>query len=362
MRATDQLEVRSWKGLEAMDSLESEWRRLHRLSAPGLFQGFDWMRLWMRHFGRERGAAIYTVGRGGTLDLIVPLRLRRAGPRPVGVTLAATVGTRHLPCNDPVRDPERLEPSLEALARHLARVRGARVLRFVGLPEESGLSVFLREARGRWGRALSVENRHCRNRLARIEEGFEAYYRSRGRKLRTEGRTDLRKLAKRGPVSVRLHRSLDGAPEALEDYFDLYSRSWQKSERHEGFFREALELLSSLGALRLFFFEIDGRPVAAQLLAVEGERAYNLKNFFDSEYRKQSPGTVLAFDALRRTVERDGARSVDYMKGDQEYKARWASDLRRRFDWTVPLGRRGILALGFWRLLGRGGETAPDPD
>jgi CelD/BcsL family acetyltransferase involved in cellulose biosynthesis len=161
---------------------------------------------------------------------------------------------------------------------------------------------------------------------------------------------------------VRFHGRLDDSSKVLEDYFDLYARGWQKSERHEGFFREALALLSSLGSLRLFFFEIDERPVAAQLLAVEGERAYNLKNFFDSAYRKQSPGTVLAFDALQRTIETDRVRSIDYMKGDQEYKARWASELRKRFDWTIPLDGRGTLALGAWRLLGGAGQSAPDPD
>jgi CelD/BcsL family acetyltransferase involved in cellulose biosynthesis len=223
----------------------------------------------------------------------------------------------------------------------------------VALPEESALTSILREGPGgRWG-VRSVENVACRNRWAAIDKDFRTYFEARSAKLRTEIRHDSRRLAALGQLSIRWHTHIDENPRILEDYFELYSRSWQERERQEAFFRDALRLLSHLGKLRLFFLEIDGSPVAAQLLAVDNETAYNVKNFFDAKFRKYSPGTVLCRDAFQRIIDSDQVKAIDHMKGDQEYKARWAPTVRRRFDWTVSLGPTGTAALAVKRLIDR---------
>lgn len=347
------LVVQSAPARAAMEQVEHEWTRLWRLQRPGLFHSFAWMRLWMAHFAEEHAVELFTVIEHGVVRMIAPLRFRELGWGPIRVRMAETIGTLHLPGNDFLYDPPTVGRSFAALARHLARQGRAHLFRLVALPEESALTSILREGPGwRWG-VRSVENVKCRNRWAAIDKDFQTYFEARSGKLRTEIRHDSRRLAGLGRLSTRWHPDIDENPRILKDYFELYARSWQEREGKEAFFRDAVRLLSDLGKLRLFFLEIDGNPVAAQLLAVDDETAYNLKNFFDTKLRKYSPGTVLCRDAFERIIDGDQVKAIDYMKGDQEYKARWAPTVRRRFDWTVSLGPTGTAALGVKRLIGR---------
>jgi CelD/BcsL family acetyltransferase involved in cellulose biosynthesis len=342
--------VQSAPAPAAMELVEHEWTRLWGLHHPGLFHSFAWMRLWMSHFAEEQAVELFTVREYGVVRMIVPLRIRELQWGPFRVRMAVTIGTLHLPCNDFLYDPATVGRSFAALARHLTRERRVHLLRLVALPEESALTSVLRE--GPWG-LRRVENVGCRNRRAVIDEDFQTYFQTRSAKLRTEIRHDSRRLAGLGRLSTRWHTHLDGNPNILDDYFGLYARSWQERERREAFFRDSLRLLSRLGKLRLFFLEIDENLVAAQVLAVDHETAYNLKNFFDARLGKYSPGTVLCRDAFQRTIDGDHVKAIDYMKGDQGYKARWAPLVRRRFDWTVSLGPTGTAALSVKRLIDR---------
>lgn len=342
--------VQSAPAHAAMEQVEHEWTRLWRLHHPGLFHSFAWMRLWMTHFAEEHAVELFTVIEHGVVRMIAPLRFRELGWGPIRVRMAETIGTLHLPCNDFLYDPPTVGRSFAALVRHLARQRRVHLVRLVALPEESALTPILREGFGwRWG-VRSVENIGCRNRAAAIDKDFQTYFAGLSASLRTSVSYKLRRLTRAGRVSLRFHRRIDETPDLLEDYFQLYAKSWQKRERREPFFRDALRLLSSLDKLRLFFLELDGRAIAGNLLAVDDGIAYGMKNFFDAEFSQYSPGMVLFADAFRRAIDGDRVKVIDHMKGDEEYKARWASTVRRRFDWTVSLGPTGTGVLGVKRL------------
>ena len=342
--------VHSRPALDAMPGLREDWTRLAALSSSGLFHSYDWMSLWFSHFADERPLEVCAVARGGTVQMIAPLYLRPLAMGRLPIRLAETIGTTHLPHNALISDPATLEGSFDALTSFLARNRRVHILRIHALPEESPLTPILRRRESWTIRAHVQENVGCRNRYALIDRGFQAYYQERSSKLRLEVRKDLRQLTLLGPISTRLCSSLDDERAILEAYFDLYARSWQTREGREDFFRDALRFLSARGMLRLFFLELSGRPIAGQLLAVDGETAYNLKNFYDRDFRKYSPGTVLTHDAFHRTTERDHVKTIDYMKGDLEYKGRWAPLARRRLDWTMPITPLGAAALGLKRL------------
>ena len=349
--------VQSGPAVERIPSLQADWARLSALSSPGLFQSHDWMRLWLSHFGDERSVELCTVATDGAIRLVAPLCFRTHAVGPFQIRLAETIGTLHLPSNDFVYDPGRLRSSFEALVRFLVEERRVHILRFRALPEESSLTPLLR-SRTPWRHGDVTENVGCRNRYAVIDEGFPKYHAERSPKLRLEVRADLRRLIRMGALAISLHERLDEEPGALNAYFDLYARSWQGHEGREDFLRNALKHLATLGKLRLFFLRLEGRPIAAQLLAIHGDVAYNLKNFYDRDFRRCSPGTVLTSDAFQRTIQKDRVRTIDYMKGDSEHKARWAPEVRRRLDWIIPIGPLGGIVVRLRRLQRRGPTDA----
>ncbi len=360
----DAIRVTSSTSPQRIAELEPEWRRLHALGNTGFFLSFEWLGHWMRHFGRERKVEVFTVERSGRISLIAPLRFRLAGHGPVRIAMAETIGTRHLPYNDLLFEPDHLEQTLGALVDHLLKRRRVQLLELCALPEESPLTGILERRRGGLQRAEKEENTLCRNRYALIDCDYEAYYEARPKNLRRDHRQGLRRLAEIGPVGTRFVLGSEQDPDAIDAYFELYARSWQKRERWEEFFRGVIQLLSSLGKLRLLFLELDGRPIAAQLGLVDDRILFVLKNFYDESYKRYCPGTVLGFDMFSRVMTGESIREINYMKGDQPYKARWAPQMRLRYDWTIPLGLRGSVAVGLKNLLRarRTGESDPEGD
>ncbi len=339
------------------------WERLTSLRHPGFFHSFEWMRLWMKHFAQDRDVRLHTVGDGQAVRLIAPLRTRAVRQGPTSVRITETIGTRHLPNNDLIYDPDGLSGWIDALMQHLASECRTDILRITALPEESPLTDLLRDRSNGLKKAVEVENDACRNRHVMLDADFEAYYASRPKNLRRDQRQGLKRLAKEGSVSTRFYRSIAESPTALDDYFELYSRSWQQSEHWKDFFSEAIALLSSLEKLRLLFLDLDGRAVAGQLALVDNGTLYVLKNFYDESYKRFSPGTILGFDMFARTMRNDQVGSIDYMKGDQPYKARWAESVRVRSDWAIPLTFRGSLALNIKNLVsGNSGNGSKNGD
>ena len=89
----------------------------------------------------------------------------------------------------------------------------------------------------------------------------------------------------------------------------------------EDFFRKLIAATAANGVLRLFFMEMDDKPVAASLcLDYDGVRMlYNSGH--DPEYRYYSVGLLLHALSLRDALER-GYRYFDFLRGNEPYKYR----------------------------------------
>ena len=89
----------------------------------------------------------------------------------------------------------------------------------------------------------------------------------------------------------------------------------------EAFFRRLIAATAAQGVLRLFFLEMDDKPVAASLcLDYDGVRMlYNSGH--DTEYRYYSVGLLLHALCLRDALE-GGYRYFDFLRGNEPYKYR----------------------------------------
>ena len=105
-----------------------------------------------------------------------------------------------------------------------------------------------------------------------------------------------------------------------------------------------MEVMARRGCLRMGLLCLDGRPIAVQLWLLSDRRGYIVKLAYDEEFAKFKPGTVLTWRIIERLIAEDRMSFFDYLKGDDQYKKRWAPIRRRRL--SLLAFRRGLRGRG----------------
>jgi len=150
-------------------------------------------------------------------------------------------------------------------------------------------------------------------------------------KIRKDFQYCKRRLEREGRLEFRVVSAGEGVEEAIDAYYGVYGRSWQKQEKiGPTFHRDLAWIAAERGWLRLAFLYQDDLPIAAQFWMVSGATAYILKTVYDQEYRKYSPGKVLTSEMFRYVIDVDGVTSIDYVQGDEDYKKDWTPKRRER--------------------------------
>jgi CelD/BcsL family acetyltransferase involved in cellulose biosynthesis len=132
----------------------------------------------------------------------------------------------------------------------------------------------------------------------------------------------------------------------VEALFRLHDARWHQLEQPgvladpaiRRFHRAAAPVLLSSGLLRLHALRLDERLIAVMYALHARGRAYCYLCGFDPEFGAVSPGTLI----LGRTVEqavREGAREVDFLRGQERFKYFWG--VRERPCYGRMLNRVG---------------------
>lgn len=187
-------------------------------------------------------------------------------------------------------------------------------------------------------------------------------------RIRNTIRRARKKLDDAGDWNLRV---FDGSEADLEDgigHFDaVYRRSWKVPEPYPEFVPNLIRTAAREGWLRLGVVRLGGVPVAAQLWLLRDRRALIYKLAYDEEHKRFSAGSVLTAELFRRAIDDDGVEEIDYLTGDDAYKADWMSHRRERrglvaFDPRTLQGlasaSRHFAALQVKRWRRRGGDGA----
>jgi CelD/BcsL family acetyltransferase involved in cellulose biosynthesis len=101
------------------------------------------------------------------------------------------------------------------------------------------------------------------------------------------------------------------------------------------------------GVLRMFVYWDGTRPIAGATAFVDEARSYFGLYIiaFDEDYDKLSPGKGIVGRAIRSAIEA-GYKRFDFMRGDEDYKARYAGEVHvlRQYRLTRPGWRAGVIA------------------
>ncbi len=179
------------------------------------------------------------------------------------------------------------------------------------------------------------------------EGGFEPYWTARPSALRHSVERGRRRLDKAGG-EWRIDIVTGAADEArlaqaIAAYEAVYAQSWKGAEPCPDFMPGLMHLAAREGWLRLGVLWLDGQPLAAQVWLVLAGKANIYKLAYVKGKEKLSVGSVLTAELMRHTMDVDQVREVDYLSGDDAYKADWMAHRRERiallaFDQRRPRG------------------------
>jgi CelD/BcsL family acetyltransferase involved in cellulose biosynthesis len=160
---------------------------------------------------------------------------------------------------------------------------------------------------------------------------------------KTHRRQVRRSLERAEELGATLHQAeAENFERAWEILVDLHQRRRQSlgepgcfaSPRFHDFLKEASQQLLAAGALRLWWLEAAGRPVAVEYMLQGGAIVYAYQSGVDPQRLDDEPGRMIAALLIRRAIE-DGLTGFDFLRGDEPYKAHWRAQPRRLAEWRI---------------------------
>jgi hypothetical protein len=179
----------------------------------------------------------------------------------------------------------------------------------------------------------ALEDRHwyvrryfCHGNWYLAGQPFETYLKGRGSQLRNT----ITRKGKAFPGDLRIFTEPDEVDAGMDAYEAVYAKSWKQPEPYPNFARGWARICAERGWLRLGIASMCGVPIAAHFWFVVDGKAHIWKLAYDEEYAKTSAGTLLTAHLMRHALDVDKVTEVDYLTGDDPYKAAWMTHRRER--------------------------------
>lgn len=119
--------------------------------------------------------------------------------------------------------------------------------------------------------------------------------------------------------------------QAITAYQAIYAASWKDPEPYPEFMPALIRLCAQRGWLRLGLAWLGEHPIAAQVWIIHNNKASIYKLAYDQDYKLFSPGTLLTAYLMEQAIDKDQVNEVDYLIGDEPYKADWMTHRRERW-------------------------------
>jgi CelD/BcsL family acetyltransferase involved in cellulose biosynthesis len=315
------------------DALEPEWNALLERSDASVFQTFEWLRTWWRHFGegdRRRRLHLVTVRGPEGLRAVAPLFLERAGlPGALGLRRLLFIGHRDSDFLDVLAARGHEADALERIARRLSDHPAFDVAALEELPDRSATGARLHEALSRLG-WTSVRRPDSPCPRAALAATWEETLARLTVEQRREIRRRLRNLTREHRAELEIVPAGPDVGPAMDEFIEMHQERWARDAYwgafadpgQAAFHREVAARLARRGWLFLAFLRVDGRRTTvnygfsfrdAIAIYLTGARAV------DERLARHSPGRMVHALSMRHAVER-GLPVYDFMRGREPYK------------------------------------------
>ncbi len=302
--------------LSSFQEIQEDWERLLSISPVNtLFLTPQWQEVWWDTFGDDRSMAGFYLQTPDGVKAIASLA------RQDGI-ISFLGNTDTFDYNDFLVQPG-YEPAL--FSTLLARLENQAwsSLELSSLIETSPTLTYLPELARQRGYDVEINEEDVAPGVL-LPDTWEEYLAGLSKKDRHELRRKFRRLD--SGDSQRWYCVTDpaGAKDRVGDFITLMRQSREDKDvymtpERERFFYRIAERTAQLGVLRLFFLELDGKPVATTLCFDYGTSRLLYNSGYDPAYSYYSVGLLLNALALRDAIEQ-GKRYFDFMRGPEPYK------------------------------------------
>ncbi len=329
-------------------SLENAWNLLNETSdAPNSFASFDWYCAWNRRFLREdrtsrRQLNLLVVKKGDIVTGIIPLIRRQVSRIGFSIRKIEFTGPQ-ADYNDFIVGSNSRE-QFQAIAEYLAKTQDQwDLVDLRDLHHTANSMEDFAQALGRAGLAFRVRPERERCPYLRIDAPWEQWLRRRSQGSRRAFRNKqsrIEKLSSQG-LRIRLIDSPHREGDLLEKLVVLENQKRIKAKplrpfiaRYTDVFQTLFETLGPRGSLLVAIMEMGRRPLAWQLWFRCGQKLWMYQTAYDHEYARLSPGTMLVPAVMDYACAR-GYTEMDFLRGEEPYKMRWANDFHQTFRLVV---------------------------
>lgn len=162
-----------------------------------------------------------------------------------------------------------------------------------------------------------------------LSHGWDGFLTGLSRTQRRQVRNLVNRYDKSDSLVRKTIADCDDWKEALRLCMDLHQKRWTacgergcfSDPRFVAFANEACGRLHERHQLEINWLEMDCRPVACQLSLVDDYDGYVYQSGRDPALDHARVGRILNLVSIRSACER-GRRSIDFLRGDEIYKAR----------------------------------------
>jgi len=173
-------------------------------------------------------------------------------------------------------------------------------------------------------------------------------------------------------VDFEICNDIETISNAMETFFDLHQSRWRSQEKPGAFadrkFRDfhldVAKAFAKRGWLVLNFLMLNGEPVAAGYDFKYEQKLFYYLSGFDPEYSRYNVGHLRHMYLIKHCIE-NGLREYDFLRGDEPYKMKWNTSLRKNmevraikrriipvfYNWITKKERLSPLAFGLGRRL-----------
>jgi len=303
---------------ETLDSLSALWQPDDTdLAWNCLFVLPMWLTAWWNNFNQHADLYLVSIRQDERLIGIAPLLRQNQS--------ASLIGNQNV-CDslDFVVASARAAEFYRSLIHQLRQDGVTRLELGLIRPDSSAFTRLLPEA----------EKLGCRVRCEPAERSYEialpqtwnSYLDSLSGKERHEIRRKFRRLERAGMVNFRLVEDATIGNREIEAFLQLFrmnrpDKAAFMSNKMESFFRDLALRFAACGLLKLYFLELDEKPIATVMCFDYQSTRYLYNNGYDSRFGALSAGLLSKILSIKECFQA-GIRTYDFLKGSEAYKQR----------------------------------------
>jgi CelD/BcsL family acetyltransferase involved in cellulose biosynthesis len=337
-------------------ALEVPW---NILAAGSPMRSWNWLVTWWMHYGTPGERELYLVGifdesesEAGTLVGLAPWyiehsRLNGSVIRPLG---DGEVCTDHqtILCRS-----DHLASVVTTLAEFLTTSNDDwDRLELAAVDEgDAAIDMLIGELEARDAMVSGKHSGNCW--VASLPDHWETFLANQSQSHRRQLRRCQEKLVDPGRVNwhhITTEAELAGAWPIFVDLHQRRRRSLGEpgcfaSPQFSHFHREVATRLLGVKQLRLSWSELDGVPFTAEYHFASPDTVFTYQSGMDVDRLEESPGRLAYMLTFQRAIE-EGYPFLDFMRGDEPYKAHWRAEAKPLYDYHVFPNRALALVRG----------------